>query len=90
VLEAMRTEHGDSFVAFTRAQSLQTRQKLLALPFSTAQQARLEALAAESVQAQKEIEARDTLAFEMYRQQYVSPERLGLTRSAVAPDLAAV
>jgi glutamate--cysteine ligase len=30
------------------------------------------------------------MPFEVYRQQYVSPERLGLTRSAIAPALAAV
>jgi glutamate--cysteine ligase len=42
------------------------------------------------VQDQAAVEAADTLPFEQYRQQYVSPERLGLGRSAVAPDLAAV
>ncbi len=90
VLDAMRREHGDSFVAFTRAQSLQTHQKLLGLPFSTAQQARFEALAADSVLEQKDIEARDSMPFEVYRQQYISADRLGLGRTAVAPALAAV
>jgi len=90
VLEVMAREHGNSFIAFTRAQSLQAKQKLLALPFSVAQQARFEALSARSVQEQKDIEARDTLPFESFRQQYISPERLGLGRAAVAPALAAV
>ena len=76
--------------AFTRAQSQQTRAKLLALPFSAAQQARFDALAQQSVQDQKDIEARDSMPFEIYRQQYVSPERLGLGKAAVAPALAAV
>jgi glutamate--cysteine ligase len=90
VLEVMRRDHGDSFTGFTRSQSLQARQKLLALPFSAAQQARFDALRAASVQEQKEIEARDSMPFELYRQQYISAERLGLGKAAVAPALAAV
>ena len=31
-----------------------------------------------------------TLPFEQYRQQYTSPERLGLTKTAIAPALATV
>jgi glutamate--cysteine ligase len=42
------------------------------------------------VKEQKAIEAADTMPFEAFRQQYISPERLGLTRAAVAPALAAV
>jgi glutamate--cysteine ligase len=90
VLEVMARDHGDSFIAFTRAQSQQTKAKLLSLPFSAAQQARFDALSAQSVQEQRDIEARDTLPFEAYRQQYVAPERLGLGKAAVAPALAAV
>jgi glutamate--cysteine ligase len=89
VLEVMRRDHAGSFTAFTRAQSLQARQKLLALPFSAAQQARFDALSAASVHEQKEIEARDSMPFELYRQQYISAERLGLGKAAVAPALAA-
>src|SRR5687768_401298 len=33
VLDVMKREHGDSFIAFTRAQSVQTHNKLLSLPF---------------------------------------------------------
>jgi glutamate--cysteine ligase len=42
------------------------------------------------VKDQKAIEAADTMPFEQYRQQYISPERLGMTRAAIAPALAAV
>jgi glutamate--cysteine ligase len=35
------------------------------------------------------VEAADTLPFEQYRQQYVSADRLGLGKTAVAPALAA-
>jgi len=90
VLEVMSRDHGDSFIAFTRSQSLQTRHKLLSLPFSSAQQARLDALSQQSLQEQRDIEARDSMPFEVFRQQYISPERLGLGKTAVAPALAAV
>jgi glutamate--cysteine ligase len=86
----MEQDFGNSFLGFTRAQSELTRAKLLALPFSAAQQARFAALSAQSVQDQKAIEAADTMPFEIYRQQYVAPERLGLGRAAAAPALATV
>ena len=86
----MEQDFDNSFIAFTRAQSQQTKAKLLALPFSAAQQARFAALSEQSVQDQRAIEAADTMPFEIYRQQYVSPERLGLTKAAIAPALAAV
>jgi glutamate--cysteine ligase len=90
VLDVMKRDHGDSFIAFTRAQSVQTRNKLLSLPFSAAQQARFDTLSQRSLQEQRDIEARDSMPFEVYRQQYISPERLGLGQMAVAPALAAV
>jgi glutamate--cysteine ligase len=90
VLAVMEKEFDNSFTAFTRAQSRQTKTKMLALPFSVAQQTKFAALSEQSVQDQRAIEAADTMPFEVYRQQYVSPERLGLTRAAIAPALAAV
>jgi glutamate--cysteine ligase len=90
VLAVMQRDFDNSFVGFTRAQSQQTKAKLLALPFSGGQQARFAAMSEQSVQDQKAIEAADILAFEAYRQQYVSPERLGLSQAAIAPALAAV
>jgi glutamate--cysteine ligase len=90
VLAVMAQDFGNSFIGFTRAQSQQTRAKLLGLPFSGAQQARFSVLSEQSVLEQKAIEAADTMPFEIYRQQYISPERLGLSRSAIAPALAAV
>jgi glutamate--cysteine ligase len=35
-------------------------------------------MAQESIEEQKRIEAADTLPFELYRQQYLSAERLGV------------
>jgi glutamate--cysteine ligase len=90
VLAVMEQDFANSFNAMTRAQSLQSKAKLLALPFSAGQQAKFVALSQQSVQDQKAIEASDSMPFEIYRQQYVSAERLGLTRAAIAPALAAV
>ena len=89
VLAVMEQDFDNSFLRFTRAQSEQTRTKLLALPFSAGQQARFAALSAQSLRDQREIEAADTMPFEAYRQQYIAPERLGLGRAALAPALAA-
>ncbi len=83
VLAAVQSEHGDSFVSFVRAQSLQTHQRLLAMPWSAPQQARYEAMAAKSLEDQRAIEEGDTMPFEVYREEYTSPARLG--RAAFEP-----
>jgi glutamate--cysteine ligase len=82
VLKAMATHHDDSFIGFVRGQSAITHEHLLALPWSAAQQARHEQMAARSLDDQRAIEAADTLPFEIYRQEYVSPDRLGRPRAA--------
>lgn len=80
VLEVMARSHGNSFIDFVRTRSEETRAALLALPFSAEQQARFERETQESVEAQKQIEAADTMPFEIYREQYVSPARLGFKK----------
>jgi glutamate--cysteine ligase len=45
-------------------------------------------MAAKSLDVQREIEAADTMPFEIYRQEYTSPDRLG--RPAAEPLAAAV
>ena len=77
VLAAMRGQHGCSYEAFSFAQSQQARERLLALPWDAAQQQHYEALAAQSLAAQKAIEDADTLPFEDWRQQYMDPRQLG-------------
>jgi glutamate--cysteine ligase len=77
VLAAMAKDHDNSFVKFARAQSEKARATLLALPFSDAQQAKFEALTRQSIAEQKKIEDADSLPFELYREKYLSPERLG-------------
>ena len=77
VLAAMAQDHDNSFVEFARAQSEKTRAVLLGLPFPAEQQTRFEALTRQSMAEQKKIEAADSLPFELYREAYLSPERLG-------------
>lgn len=77
VLEAMARAHDNSFISFVRAQSERTRTELLALPFSAEERANFERMTQSSIDAQKEIEANDSMPFEIYREQYVSPLRLG-------------
>jgi len=78
ILSAMAADFNNSFVGFLREQSRQTQTHLLALPFSADQQARYEAMTKESIAEQKRIEASDSMEFETYRQNYVSPKRLGV------------
>jgi glutamate--cysteine ligase len=78
VLATMRKDFEDSYVRFTRAQSEQTRNLLLAAPWTPALEQQFEAMARESIEAQQRIEAADTMPFEVYRQQYLSPARLGI------------
>ncbi|MBS0291896.1 MAG: glutamate--cysteine ligase [Proteobacteria bacterium] len=77
VLAALRSLADCSFERFSFAQSAQARDKLLALPWNTGQQAHYDALAARSLAEQKDIEAQDQLPFEDWRQQYMDPRQLG-------------
>jgi glutamate--cysteine ligase len=77
VLHAMHTGHADSFVGFAREQSRQIHEQLLSLPWSAKLQGRFEAMAAQSLSDQRAIEAADSMPFEIYRQEYTSPARLG-------------
>lgn len=83
VLQSMAASD-NSFVRFVRERSLATRDTLLAQPWSFEQQARFLALSQKSVADQRAIEASDVLSFEAYREQYVSPDRLGLQLPAAA------
>jgi len=87
VLAAMRKDHGDSFVSFIRAQSESTRHYLDSLPWPAHDQAHFEQMTQDSTVAQQKIEEADTMPFEIYRQQYVSAERLGLRRRAAVASL---
>jgi glutamate--cysteine ligase len=78
VLATMRDDFDNSYVRFTRAQSVQTRNTLLGLPWAAAQEQQFEVMARESVLEQQRIESEDTMPFEIYRQEYLAPKRLGI------------
>ena len=75
-LATLQSDFNGSYTAFIRAQSEQTRNHLLALPWPAEQQAAFVAMAQASLQARQAIEAADTVDFETYRQNYVSASRL--------------
>ena len=75
-LSTMQRDFGGSHIDFLRAQSEQTRNHLLALPWAPEQQAAFEAMAKESVAQRVAIEAADTVDFETFRRAYLAPERL--------------
>jgi glutamate--cysteine ligase len=76
VLNEMAREHDNSYLRFALAQSLRHRKAIRerALPAEVAQ--RYARIAEESRAKQREIEAADTVPFEVYRQQYLDPLRL--------------
>ncbi len=76
VLAAMREAHGGSHLRFVEACSLRARDALRQPPLPADQRLRFERLARESLQEQQGIEAAQTMAFEAFRQHYVSPQRL--------------
>ena len=52
------------------------RPALLALPLAAEVEARYTRMAEESIEAQRKIEAQDTVPFEIFRQQYLAPDKL--------------
>lgn len=78
VLATMRKDFEGSYTRFTRAQSVQTRNHLLALPFGAELMARFAREAEASVAEQRRIEAADRVPFEEFRQAYLSTNRLRL------------
>ena len=77
VLAGVRARADQSFVGFVRECSAHTHQHLLGLPWTPEQQAAFEAATRQSLADQKAIEDSDSMPFEIYRQEYVSPRRLG-------------
>jgi glutamate--cysteine ligase len=83
VLQAMTQEHGGSFAKFILAQSNRTRDVMLAEPLTPAMQAQLEQESAKSWDAQRAIEAADTMPFDIYLKEFLAPHRLVAGRRAV-------
>jgi glutamate--cysteine ligase len=80
VLQAVTEQFDGSFVAFVRHQSQLTMQALLEMPWNDDLRKHFESLAQESYQEQQRIEASDSLPFDIYLQQYLSPQRLSARR----------
>jgi glutamate--cysteine ligase len=78
VLEAMASGYDNSYVRFVLAQSMAHRDSILALPLADDVGEHFAQMASESLTRQKEIEAADTLPFETFRQNYLSPASLNL------------
>ena len=76
VLTAIRQDFDGSFVQFAKARSLKTQAALQGLTLTDQQLARFTDMSRQSVEAQKDIEAADTLPFEEYRAHYMSAECL--------------
>ncbi len=76
VLHEMATDHGNAFNPFARARSAEAGAELAALPWPADAQAQFEAWAEESRRVQVDLEARECMPFEEYRQHYVASERL--------------
>ena len=73
VLEAMQQNHDGSYLRFVLAQSLQHRIALQSLTLRAEVAQRFARLAEVSLAEQRQIEAADTVPFETFRQQYLSP-----------------
>jgi glutamate--cysteine ligase len=76
VLEAMQQSHGGSYLRFVLAQSLRHRTAIQSLTLRAEVAERFARLAEVSLAEQRRIEAADTVPFETFRQQYLSPVRL--------------
>ena len=78
MLAEMQARHGGSHLRFALAHSLEHRSTLQALPLAADVAARFARLAQESTAKQRQIEAGDTMPFEIYRQKYLAPVRLNV------------
>jgi glutamate--cysteine ligase len=76
VLHAMARNHANSYVRFALAESLLHAGSLRGLPLSAEATQRFARLAEESLAEQGRIEAADTVDFETFRKQYLSPDLL--------------
>jgi glutamate--cysteine ligase len=78
VVQTIESEYGGSFVAFARAQSERTKNAMLEVPLPDSVRTRLEAQSATSIQEQQDIAAADSMPFDVYLREYLSPARLGV------------
>jgi glutamate--cysteine ligase len=77
VLREMKQNHGDSYVAFALAKSVEHRQRFIEAPIAPEADARLQRNVEESLARQRTIEERDSVPFEAYRRQYLARDLTG-------------
>lgn len=78
VLQAIQDQYDGSFTRFVQAQSLATRQAMLQAPLPADRAAHLAELSAQSLAKRAQLEAADTMPFDIYLQEYLAPRRLGV------------
>ena len=76
ILQQMEQRYDKSYSRFALAQSVRHRRTLLELPLAAEVGARYARMAEESLAEQRQIEARDTVPFEIFRRQYLSQDLL--------------
>ncbi len=76
-LATIEADFNKSYTAFIRAQAEQTRNQLLAQPWSAAQQAAFEAMTQQSFERRAALEAADHMSFEEFRLAYLDADKLG-------------
>ncbi len=76
VLDEIAQQHGGSYASFVLARSRQYRSMLRADPLPAELEARYVQVAQASLDEQRSVEAADTMSFDAYLRQYLSPESL--------------
>jgi glutamate--cysteine ligase len=76
ILREMAERHGNSYLRFALARSVEHRRMLDSDPLPAEVEALFTRLAKDSIENQRKIEASDKIPFETFRQQYLSPESL--------------
>ncbi len=79
VIAAINAAPGGSHNSFTDGRSAATREILNALPWTTQSEQRHRELAARSLADRRNLEAMDSMPFEIYRQEYLAPYRLNVS-----------
>jgi glutamate--cysteine ligase len=85
VLREISQRHGDSYLQFALARSRRYRDELLRPPYPGKRESRLKREARQSLAMQREIEAKDSVTFDRFRQEYVSQDFLNSMEGLMNP-----
>jgi glutamate--cysteine ligase len=85
VLKAITQDHGGSFTSFVRAQSLSIKKAMLDRPLEDSVRILFDQQSRASCEAQRQVETDDTMPFDVYLQEYLSPRRLMASARATVP-----